>query len=108
MSARRVYKAAIPHDRCVEIIRQEAGKQFDPRIVEAFLLIADDFQHIRERYIEVQMDVLEKAEPLASRCREHAEAMLTAESERVLLSILSTEDDSDQNQFTWTSTVHGQ
>ena len=43
LSSKRVYKAALPHDQCVEIIRNEAGKQFDPDLVEAWLRVADRF-----------------------------------------------------------------
>jgi|GEM_PF-1351397 len=88
LSARRVYKAAIPHQECVETIRREAGKQFDPQVVDAFLLIAADFQQIRERYIEVLPDDHEPRIPSASRCREHAEALLTPDLEQVLLSVV--------------------
>ena len=48
--SRRVYKDPIPHDEAVEIIRAEAGKQFDPVIVEAFLNLADRFKLISETY----------------------------------------------------------
>ncbi len=30
LATKRVYKAAFPHGKCVEMIRAEAGKQFDP------------------------------------------------------------------------------
>ena len=43
LSSKRVYKAALPHEQCVEIIKNEAGKQFDPDLVEAWLRVADRF-----------------------------------------------------------------
>jgi len=35
----RVYKAAMPHEKAVEIITEGAGTQFDAKVVEAFLLV---------------------------------------------------------------------
>jgi HD-GYP domain-containing protein (c-di-GMP phosphodiesterase class II) len=49
LSTKRVYKDAIPHKQCVEMIRSEAGKHFDPVIVQAFLEIEADFAEIVER-----------------------------------------------------------
>lgn len=46
LSARRVYKDAYAHDRCVEIIESESGKHFDPRLVEVFLEIESEFAEI--------------------------------------------------------------
>lgn len=46
LSARRVYKDAYAHDRCVEIIRSESGKHFDPRLVDVFLEIESEFAEI--------------------------------------------------------------
>ena len=39
----RVYKAAMPHKTAVEIISDGAGTQFDPAVVEAFLMVEDKF-----------------------------------------------------------------
>jgi response regulator RpfG family c-di-GMP phosphodiesterase len=52
LSVRRVYKSAIPHEECVDIIRREAGKQFDPDLVEVFLSIADEFSVIARQFSE--------------------------------------------------------
>ncbi len=46
LSARRVYKDAYAHERCVEIIASEAGKQFDPRLVDVFLEIEPEFAQV--------------------------------------------------------------
>lgn len=43
LSARRVYKEPFRHEKCVRIIREGAGTQFDPDIVEVFLEIEADF-----------------------------------------------------------------
>jgi HD-GYP domain-containing protein (c-di-GMP phosphodiesterase class II) len=49
LATKRVYKDALPHDDCVEIIRNEAGKQFDPLLVETFLEIEAVFRRIAQR-----------------------------------------------------------
>jgi response regulator RpfG family c-di-GMP phosphodiesterase len=49
LATKRVYKDALPHDECVEIIRGEAGKQFDPLLVETFLEIEAVFRRIAQR-----------------------------------------------------------
>ncbi len=48
----RDYKPHFPHERCVELIRQEAGKQFDPDVVAAFLRIENVFREINRKYGE--------------------------------------------------------
>ncbi len=50
LSSKRVYKEAIPHQRCVEIIRSEAGKQFDADMIEAWLTVTDKFRQIARQY----------------------------------------------------------
>ncbi len=50
LSARRVYKEPFPHSECVEIIRREAGKQFDPELVRIFLDVAPQFEEIAQRF----------------------------------------------------------
>lgn len=50
LSMKRVYKDAFPHERCVAIIREEAGRQLDPAIVDVFLKIQDEFQEIAKRF----------------------------------------------------------
>jgi len=52
MRMKRVYKPARSHEECVEIIRSEAGKQFDPHLVEVFLSIQHQFQEISQRFGE--------------------------------------------------------
>ncbi|MFZ2855626.1 MAG: HD domain-containing phosphohydrolase [Rhodocyclaceae bacterium] len=47
---RRVYKAAMPHDVAVEIIRDGRGKHFDPQIVDCFLEDVEEFQCIASRF----------------------------------------------------------
>jgi HD-GYP domain-containing protein (c-di-GMP phosphodiesterase class II) len=50
LASRRAYKEPWPDDKILAIIRQESGKHFDPKIVEAFLQIFEVIQAIRGRY----------------------------------------------------------
>jgi HD-GYP domain-containing protein (c-di-GMP phosphodiesterase class II) len=50
LSARRIYKEPYPHSECVEIIRREAGRQFDPELVRIFLDVAPQFEEIARRF----------------------------------------------------------
>jgi HD-GYP domain-containing protein (c-di-GMP phosphodiesterase class II) len=52
LSVRRVYKEAFPHEQCVALIRDEAGKQFDPDLVRAFLKIESQFQRIARQFAD--------------------------------------------------------
>jgi len=44
LAAKRPYKEPYEHDRCVAIITAGKGSQFDPRLVEVFLAIQDEFR----------------------------------------------------------------
>ena len=46
----RVYKDAFPHEACVQAIRDGAGTQFDPELVEVFLEIESEFAAIARRF----------------------------------------------------------
>ncbi|GIX04032.1 MAG: two-component system response regulator [Planctomycetaceae bacterium] len=50
LTSKRVYKPAFSHEEAREIILANEGKQFDPRIVQAFLKREDEFVLIKERY----------------------------------------------------------
>jgi HD-GYP domain-containing protein (c-di-GMP phosphodiesterase class II) len=52
LSTKRVYKDAIPHRQCVEMIRHESGRHFDPAIVDVFLAIEAEFEAIVARCTE--------------------------------------------------------
>ena len=56
----RVYKPAFPHEQCVEMIRQGAGTQFDPDLVEIFLTIEGRFADVSQR--------IRKLDPTLSMC----------------------------------------
>ena len=49
-STKRVYKDAFSHERCVEIIREGSGTQFDPSLVEVWLTIEPRFAEIARQY----------------------------------------------------------
>jgi response regulator RpfG family c-di-GMP phosphodiesterase len=49
LSVKRVYKEALPHEVCIDKIRREAGKQFDPDLVEVFLSIEPQIAEISAR-----------------------------------------------------------
>jgi PAS domain S-box-containing protein len=46
----RVYKKAWSLDKIINLLKEEKGKHFDPRLVELFLDNLDDFLVIRDRY----------------------------------------------------------
>lgn len=52
LSSRRVYKDACSHEDCVTAIREGAGTQFDPQLVEIWLGISDRFAEIAQRYAD--------------------------------------------------------
>ncbi|MDO8630058.1 MAG: HD domain-containing phosphohydrolase, partial [Phycisphaerales bacterium] len=52
ITSRRRYKDAKPHEQAVEIIRCEAGRHFDPVIVDAFLRCESRFNEVRKRFEE--------------------------------------------------------
>lgn len=70
LSVKRVYKEPYPHEQCVDIIRDERGRQFDPEIVDVFLTIESEFRGIARRFADAEArnevaasDVTEKMSP---------------------------------------------
>ena len=59
VASRRVYKEAMPFEAAVEIIREGAGRHFDPDVVAAFLDNLDTFREILGRYADSD-EVLEE------------------------------------------------
>jgi response regulator RpfG family c-di-GMP phosphodiesterase len=51
LSTRRAYKDAMPHQQCIEYIRNEAGRHFDPDLVEVFVDIEPVFRAIAEQFL---------------------------------------------------------
>lgn len=50
LKTKRSYKEEFPHEKCVQIIKEGSGTQFDPKLVEAFLNISDKFYETWEYY----------------------------------------------------------
>ncbi len=46
LSSCRAYKKAYPHEVCIRLICESTGTQFDPRLIEVFLTIADQFTEV--------------------------------------------------------------
>jgi putative two-component system response regulator len=52
LTSKRVYKAALTHEVARSIIVNDSGTHFDPRIVEAFLAVENEFLATRQRYAD--------------------------------------------------------
>ena len=50
LSCKRPYKEPYPMDKTIAIIREERGKQFDPDVVDAFLVLQDQFVDIADNF----------------------------------------------------------
>lgn len=46
LTTKRVYKDAFSHEQAVQMIGEQAGRHFDPRIVDAFLACSEAFREI--------------------------------------------------------------
>lgn len=57
LSSKRTYKEAFPHAKCVEIIKEGRGTQFDATLVDAFLNVQDEFVLTRQLYGDIKMSV---------------------------------------------------
>jgi putative two-component system response regulator len=62
--SRRVYKDGMPHEKAVRIIAEGRGSHFDPDITDAFLLLADRFSDIAQRFADSDDDLAQKAATL--------------------------------------------
>jgi putative two-component system response regulator len=49
---RRVYKAPMPHEQALEIIRHGSGSHFDPAVVRAMMEIEPGIRHIAETFAD--------------------------------------------------------
>ena len=52
--SKRVYKSGMTHEEAGDIIRQGAGRHFDPRVVEAFNATEDQFRKVAIDYSDVK------------------------------------------------------
>lgn len=50
LSSKRVYKPAFSRAECVTMITQSAGRQFDPRVVEAFMTIMPQLEAVQNMF----------------------------------------------------------
>ena len=57
--SKRVYKPAFPHEKAMDIIREGAGKHFDPAVVEAFARREDQVRAIARQYADAHTDAAE-------------------------------------------------
>ena len=64
--SQRVYKAALPHDRAVQIVFQGRGSHFDPDMVDAFIGIQDEFEAIAQRFANSDSNLQKKMEYMAN------------------------------------------
>ena len=62
--SRRVYKDGMPHEKAVSIIMEGRGSHFDPDVVDAFLVLKEQFQQVARRYADSDEDLHKKAESL--------------------------------------------
>jgi len=62
--SRRVYKAPMPHEKAVEIIKEGRGTHFDPDMADAFLVLQDEFKKIAAAYTDSDADLSKKVEYL--------------------------------------------
>lgn len=46
LSSKRCYKDALPLKQCIEVMKQERGRHFDPKVVDAFLSRIDEVTRI--------------------------------------------------------------
>lgn len=54
LTSRRVYKPALPHAEAAQAIRDGAGSQFDPLVVESFGRVESSFDATRRRYADAE------------------------------------------------------
>ena len=59
LTSKRVYKTAMCHDEARAIIVVERDSHFDAEVVDAFLQAEDEFQTIRSRYAENELERLQ-------------------------------------------------
>jgi len=98
LSFRRVYKPPFPHEKCLEIIRDEAGKTFDPDLVEVWLTVESRYREIALRYAATlppsELGDVYDADPAAPTTQEYefpaplSEAPIEAEAARREISML--------------------
>ncbi len=49
LTSERAYKDAVPHERAKQLITDASGTQFDPMVVQAFLVVEQQFKDVAQR-----------------------------------------------------------
>lgn len=65
MVTHKVYKVGVSHQEAVAQISAQRGGQFDPQVVDAFVLRAADIAQIAQRYADTEEDLQRKMDTLA-------------------------------------------
>jgi len=71
MISHKVYKAGVTHQEAVSKIRAQRGAQFDPQVVDVFVLRADDIAQVAQRHADTEDDLQRKMDTLAESIAEH-------------------------------------
>ncbi len=92
LSVRRIYKSAFDHEECVRIIRDEAGRHFDPELVEIFLKIESEFREIAQRFEKLSRD-----EVTGTPDEDEPQKNLTPDQEKVLMSVVALSEEASES-----------
>lgn len=68
----KVYKDGVSHDAAVKILGAERGKHFDPDVVDAFLIVQEEFAAIAQHHADTDDDMQRKIEYMANAIAEQA------------------------------------
>lgn len=58
--SRRVYKEGMPHEKAANIIQEGRGSHFDPDLVDAFVVLQQEFRDIAARFADSDEDMANK------------------------------------------------
>lgn len=95
LRSKRIYKAAFPHEECVRNIRQEAGTQFDPDLVEVFLEIEPEFNAIARRFANDAVTNRRQG-PSRQHCEETPSVQMSSDQEVTLREVLADPETSSE------------
>jgi putative two-component system response regulator len=59
--SRRVYKEGMSHETAVRLIAEGKGSHFDPDVVDAFMLIHEEFRAIARRFVDPDRSIEPKS-----------------------------------------------
>jgi len=57
LTSKRVYKAQLPEDQALKIMKEGRGTHFDPEMLDCFFDSIDDVSEIRSRYEDKAEDI---------------------------------------------------